>query len=74
MGRLSLLALPALLVLAAPAVAQTFPKFTGFVVDEADVLPPAVEADLTANACEAEASRAPAEREKIAGPIEMQAG
>ena len=33
---------------AAPAVAQTFPKFTGFVVDDANVLPPDVEADLTA--------------------------
>jgi len=31
-----------------PALAQTFPKFTGFVVDEADVLPPEVEADLAA--------------------------
>ena len=48
MKRLSLLALPALLLLAAPAGAQTFPKFTGFVVDDANVLPPAVEADLTA--------------------------
>jgi uncharacterized protein len=48
--RLSLLAALALalLGLAAPAQAQTFPKFTGFVVDDADVLPPAVEADLTA--------------------------
>jgi uncharacterized protein len=34
--------------LAAPAEAQTFPKFTGFVVDEANVLPPQVEAELTA--------------------------
>ncbi|HEX4694221.1 TPM domain-containing protein [Sphingomonas sp.] len=32
---------------AAPAGAQTFPKFTGFVVDAANVLPPDVEADLT---------------------------
>ena len=39
------LALPAL---AAPAWAQTFPKFTGFVVDSANVLPPEVESDLTA--------------------------
>lgn len=38
----------ALLGLAAPAAAQTFPKFTGFVVDAANVLPPAVEAELTA--------------------------
>ncbi len=38
----------AALLLAAPATAQTFPKFTGFVVDAADVLPPRVEADLTA--------------------------
>jgi uncharacterized protein len=35
-------------VFAAAAQAQTFPKFTGFVVDAANVLPPAVEADLTA--------------------------
>jgi uncharacterized protein len=32
----------------APAYAQQFPKFTGFVVDDANVLPPEVEADLTA--------------------------
>jgi uncharacterized protein len=38
----------ALLGLAAPAAAQTFPKFSGFVVDDANVLPPQVEADLTA--------------------------
>ncbi|HYI39672.1 MAG TPA: TPM domain-containing protein [Allosphingosinicella sp.] len=50
MARLSLLAALALalLGLAAPAWAQTFPKLTGFVVDDANVLPPAVEADLTA--------------------------
>ena len=30
-----------------PALAQTFPKFTGLVVDDANVLPPDVEADLT---------------------------
>lgn len=48
MNRLALLAAPALLLLAAPAGAQTFPKFSGFVVDDANVLPPAVEADLTA--------------------------
>lgn len=41
-------ALPALLLVAAPAAAQTFPPFTGLVVDAADVLPPATEADLTA--------------------------
>lgn len=33
---------------AAPAAGQTFPNFSGFVVDEANVLPPAVEAELTA--------------------------
>ena len=37
-----------LLALAAPAQAQQFPKFTGFVVDDANVLPPATEAELTA--------------------------
>lgn len=36
------------LLVAAPAAAQTFPQFTGFVVDDANVLPPEVEADLTA--------------------------
>ena len=36
-----------LLALASPASAQTFPKFTGFVVDDANVLPSDVEADLT---------------------------
>ncbi len=35
-------------LLGSAAQAQTFPKFSGFVVDEADVLSPAVEADLTA--------------------------
>ncbi|WP_375287151.1 TPM domain-containing protein [Sphingomonas sp.] len=35
-------------VLALPAAAQTFPKYTGLVVDAANVLPPAVEQDLTA--------------------------
>ena len=48
MTRLFLLAALALLGLAAPAGAQTFPKFTGFVVDDAIVLSPTVEADLTA--------------------------
>jgi uncharacterized protein len=38
---------PALLALAAAAGAQTFPKLSGFVVDDANVLSPAVEADLT---------------------------
>ena len=37
-----------LAVIASPSLAQTFPKFTGFVVDAANVLPPQVEADLTA--------------------------
>lgn len=42
-------ALLALLLIAAAgaAQAQTFPKFTGLVVDDANVLSPAVEADLT---------------------------
>ena len=48
MHRLFLIAAAALLGLAAPAGAQTFPKFSGFVVDDANVLPPATEADLTA--------------------------
>ncbi|MFD1950645.1 TPM domain-containing protein [Sphingomonas arantia] len=41
---------PALLVALAPlpAVAQTFPKFTGLVVDQANVIPPADETALTA--------------------------
>lgn len=38
----------AALVAAAPATAQTFPKFTGFVVDAANVLSPETEAALTA--------------------------
>ena len=37
-----------LAMLGQPAAAQTFPKFTGLVVDAADVLPPAAEAALTA--------------------------
>lgn len=41
-----LLALAWLIV--TPAAAQTFPKFTGLVVDAADVLPPETEAALTA--------------------------
>ncbi|WP_375393008.1 TPM domain-containing protein, partial [uncultured Sphingomonas sp.] len=36
-----------LLLIAAPAAAQTLPPFGGLVVDAANVLPPAVEADLT---------------------------
>ncbi len=37
-----------LAVFAGAAHGQTFPKFTGLVVDAANVLPPAVEAELTA--------------------------
>ncbi|KQS03942.1 methanol dehydrogenase [Sphingomonas sp. Leaf357] len=36
------------LIGASPAFAQTFPKFTGLVVDDANVLPANVKADLTA--------------------------
>ena len=36
-----------LALLATPAAAQTFPKFTGLVVDAANVLPPDMEASLT---------------------------
>ncbi|QKS01859.1 TPM domain-containing protein [Sphingomonas sp. CL5.1] len=43
---LALMALAAALI-AMPAGAQTFPKFTGFVVDDAGILPPQVQADLT---------------------------
>ncbi|MDB5690753.1 MAG: methanol dehydrogenase [Sphingomonas bacterium] len=39
----------AALLLAAPALAQTFPKFTGFVVDAAGILPPEREAALAAS-------------------------
>lgn len=47
--KLRVLALALLALIAAPAAhAQTFPKFTGLVVDAANVLPPATEADLTA--------------------------
>lgn len=45
---LSLFAALLILIGGAAAPAQTFPKFTGFVVDAADVLPPPAEADLTA--------------------------
>lgn len=45
---LLLIAAIAVLCVAAAAHAQTFPKFTGLVVDAANVLPPATEADLTA--------------------------
>ena len=38
----------ATLCLSGPATSQTFPKFTGFVVDAANVLPEQTEADLTA--------------------------
>lgn len=38
----------AVLLGSAPATAQTYPKLTGLVVDAANVLPPATEADLTA--------------------------
>ncbi|MBM3927073.1 MAG: TPM domain-containing protein [Sphingomonadales bacterium] len=41
------LALILLFAAAVPASAQTFPRFTGFVVDAADILPPDVEASLT---------------------------
>ncbi len=40
--------LAALLLFGSAATAQTFPKFTGLVVDGANVLPPETEADLTA--------------------------
>ena len=43
-----MLALAGLALAGATAHAQTFPKFTGLVVDAANVLPPATEADLTA--------------------------
>lgn len=44
-----LIALIGLMLIGAnPALAQTFPKFSGLVVDDANVLPPDVEADLTA--------------------------
>lgn len=46
-GRL-LLALLLALAMAAPAAAQTFPALTGQVVDEAGILPPEVESQLTA--------------------------
>lgn len=46
--RLILAFLAALLLFGSAATAQTFPKFTGLVVDAANVLPPETEADLTA--------------------------
>lgn len=46
--RLLLALLCAALLGVAPASAQTFPKFTGLVVDAANVLPPETEAALTA--------------------------
>lgn len=42
------LAILAAWLIVAPAGAQTFPKYTGLVVDAANVLPPATRADLTA--------------------------
>jgi uncharacterized protein len=49
MWRAAVVALIALFaMLSAPALAQTFPKFTGLVVDEANVIPPDREAALTA--------------------------
>ena len=48
MGAVLLLLMAVLAAFALPASAQTFPKFTGLVVDNANVLPPQVEADLTA--------------------------
>jgi uncharacterized protein len=39
---------PCLLFFTGPAQAQSFPQFTGLVVDAANVLPPQTEADLTA--------------------------
>ena len=42
-----LLALFCAFLIALPAAAQTFPKFTGLVVDDAGILPPEVKADLT---------------------------
>lgn len=36
------------LLMAVPVAAQTFPQLTGRVVDQADIIPPAEEADLTA--------------------------
>ena len=46
MWRVALLLL-AMLMTIAPATAQTFPKFTGLVVDAANVLPPETKAALT---------------------------
>jgi hypothetical protein len=51
-GRIWLGAFLALLTLLFPgaAPAQTFPKFTNFVVDQANVIPPAIEGRLDAAA------------------------
>jgi len=43
-----LVALAAMLAVAVPAAAQRFPAFSGFVVDQANVIPPAEEAAITA--------------------------
>ena len=48
MRALSFLLAGLVALLALPASAQTFPELTGRVVDAANVIPPAVEADLTA--------------------------
>ncbi len=48
MWRAALTLLAALLIGAPAAQAQTYPKFTGFVVDAANALPPETEAALTA--------------------------
>ena len=45
----------AFLALASPALAQSFPELTGRVVDQADLLDPAQEAELTAKLAELEA-------------------
>lgn len=48
MRRLALILAGLAALLALPAAAQTFPALTGRVVDAANVIPPAVEAELTA--------------------------
>jgi uncharacterized protein len=47
-GLLAALGILALLLVASPAVAQSFPELTGRVVDQANLLSPAQEAELTA--------------------------